>query len=181
MQSGFAGAILTLLVFSTTAAAQAPADDIRARVKDGQKVSVTDDQGREFNGRIVRLTGDALTLAKGRERTDVVYADIVKIDRTDSLKNGALIGLGVGAALGILMVVPTGCEDDYTFLCGGDPGPGNYAAGALIVGGLGAAIGTGIDALIGGRRNLYQRGGPRVSLSPTVQRQAIGAAVSLRW
>ena len=115
--------ISALLFVSTTAAAQTPADDIRAQVKDGQKVSVTDDQGRDFKGRIIRLTSDVLTIAKGRERTDIPYTDIVKIDRVDTLKNGALIGLGVGSVMGILFVMPSDCEPDSNeFFCGGDPG-----------------------------------------------------------
>ena len=180
MRRVFAASTISALLFvSTTAAAQTPADDIRAQVKDGLRVSVTDDQGRDFKGRIIRLTSDVLTIAKGRERTDIPYTDIVKIDHVDTLKNGALIGLGVGSVMGVLMVLPSDCEPG-SFFCG-DPGPGNYVAGALFLGGLGAAVGTGIDALIGGRRNIYQRGGRRISLSPTVRRDGTGAVLSLRW
>jgi hypothetical protein len=44
----FAGLAVLL---SGYASAQTGAEDIRARVKERQKVSITDDQGREFKGR----------------------------------------------------------------------------------------------------------------------------------
>jgi hypothetical protein len=64
----------------------------------------------------------------------------------------------------------------------GDPDAGNYLAVSLIMGGLGAAIGTGIDALIGGDRTIYQRGGgTRISLAPAMGRQKVGAVVAIAW
>ena len=44
-------AALALLFVSSPTMAQTNADSIRTRVKDGQKVSITDDQGQEFKGR----------------------------------------------------------------------------------------------------------------------------------
>jgi hypothetical protein len=47
---------LAMLFASSPTFAQTDAENIRARVKDGQKVSITDDQGQEFKGRIRTLS-----------------------------------------------------------------------------------------------------------------------------
>ena len=51
-------AALALLFVSSPTLAQTNAESIRTRVKDGQKVSITDDQGQEFKGRIGTLATD---------------------------------------------------------------------------------------------------------------------------
>ena len=82
-------------------AASPDADKIRRRVKDGQKIVVTDDQGRTLSGRIGELRPDALMLLVGRDTTKVPYDRIVSIDRPrDRLWDGALVGLVVGAGIG---------------------------------------------------------------------------------
>ena len=175
-------ALLGILMSSGTAWAQTDADAVRTRVKEGQKVWVTDDQGREFKGRIGGLTADSLGVIQGRDRTDVPYASIVKIDHPhDGLANGALIGLGVGAALGIAAIVDAESCGVDEFLCG-DPGAGSYFGGALLGGGLGAAIGVGIDALIRRKPAIYRRGGgTRMTLSPAVTRGTRGAVLAITW
>lgn len=66
----------------------------------------------------------------------------------DSLKNGALIGLGVGAATGLVLGA-VGCgyaellsESEDTSSCAG-----GALLGAVVFGAAGAGIGAGIDAL----------------------------------
>jgi len=165
---------------SSTSFAQGAGDEIRGHVKDGQKVSVTDEQGRELKGRIAKLGPDVLTVASGSVTTDVPYGQIVKIDRKDSLKNGALIGLVVGAALGVGLV-QDGSDCDPVVIGCGDPGAGNYVAAGLVLAGLGSAIGVGIDALIGGDRTVYRRGDTRVRVVPSVSRGGATAALTISW
>src|SRR3989337_1964977 len=58
------------------------ADAIRQHVQEGQKVRVTDDQGREWQGRIERFAPDNLVLlTKDRQRHDLPYPSILRIDR----------------------------------------------------------------------------------------------------
>jgi len=81
-----------------TQAPTAEAEEIRRRVRVGQKVSITDDQGRQVEGRISTLSADGLTLVSRRDSTDIPYDRIVRVDRPrDGLGNGAVWGLGVGA------------------------------------------------------------------------------------
>jgi hypothetical protein len=167
------------------ASAQSDADRIRQRVKEGQKVRITDDQGREWHGRVATLTPDNLTVVTdGREQKDFPYGTILRIDRPhDSLANGALIGFASGAALalGALISEEHDCEPGTFFGCA-DPTAGAYLLGPLMFGGLGAGVGVGIDALIRKDPTLFQRTGPaRVTLAPAVGPGLRAVMVSVRW
>jgi hypothetical protein len=162
------------------ASAQTGAAEIRGRLKDGQKIFIVDDQGREWKGRVVGLGADGLTLLVGSHRTDVQYSRIVRIDRPrDGVWDGALIGLGIGAGLGLLGALAAASDD------GGwaSPDPGDVARIApLVLGGIGAGIGLGLDAAIRRETNLYQRHeAARISLFPVLGRSSGGLAVSLSW
>lgn len=175
-----------LPVARPAATGQSDDEAIRGRVTEGQKVRITDDQGREWHGRIGSLAPDKLTLVtKDRQQRDLPYGTILRIDRPhDSLANGALIGLASGAALGLLAVVAEDADDcdPAGFLDCGDPGAAAYVAAPLVIGGLGAAVGVGIDALIRKDPNLFQRAGAsRLTLGPVIRRDVRGVVVSLRW
>jgi len=166
---------IALLIFCGTASAQTSANDLRGQVKEGQKVAVTDEQGRELRGRIVNVTTDSLTLARGDRREAVQYDQIVKIDRVDDLRNGALIGLGVGLALFALDAVVSS-ENGITL------NPAGYVVIGALYGGLGAGAGAGLDALIGGNRSIYQRGrSTRISLAPSIGRDRVRASIGISW
>ena len=166
--------------------AQTDADRIRQRVKEGQKVRITDDQGREWHGRIGALAPDTLVLVtKDQQQKNVPYPTILSIERPpDTLANGALIGLASGAVLGLLAVITeenADCEPEGFFSCG-DPIAGAYIVAPLVFGGLGTAIGVGIDALIRRDPNLFRRSGNgRVTLAPALGRGVRVLTVSVRW
>ena len=167
---------------STPAAASAQTDaaEIRRRVKDGQKIFIVDDQGRELKGRIAELRADALTLLVDRHRTDVPYDRIVRIDRPrDGVWEGALIGLGIGAGLGLIGALAAATDDSGW----GSPNPADVARIApLVFGGIGAGIGLGLDAAIRHETNLYQRqGATRISLSPALGRSRGSVAILVSW
>lgn len=74
---GACGLVLAMLFASSPASAQTNTERIRAGVKPGQKVSITDDEGREVNGKIGDMTADALTVLDHGTRADVAYDRIV--------------------------------------------------------------------------------------------------------
>jgi hypothetical protein len=161
------------------------ADAIRQRVKEGQKVRITDDQGREWQGRIEALAPDNLVLmTKDRQRRDVQYAAIVRIDRPpDTLANGALIGFLSGAAYGLFAVVAeenADCDPGAFFSCG-DPTAAAYVVIPPILGAIGAGIGVAIDALVRRDPTLFRRGDSRVMLAPSLGRGIRGLSLSVRW
>lgn len=161
------------------ASAQTAADEIRRRLKDGQTIFIVDDQGRELKGRIAGLTADALMLRVGRDRTDVPYDRIVRIDRPhDGVLDGTLIGLGVGAGLGLLGALAAATDDSGW----GSPDPADVARIApLVLGGIGAGVGLGLDAVIRRETNIYRRQDATLSLSPTLGRSRRGVAIAVSW
>lgn len=167
------------------AAGPSDADTIRQRVKEGQKVRVTDDQGREWQGRVDAFAPDNLVLlTKGRQHHDVPYAAILRIDRPhDTLANGALIGFVSGAVYGLFAVIAeenADCEPGGFFSCG-DPTGAAYVLIPAVLGGLGAGIGVGIDALVRRDPTLFRRGDSRVVLAPSLGRGVRGLSLSVRW
>ncbi len=115
-------------------------------------VYVLDDTGVEASGKLLRLDPDSLVLLIGDTERRFDAARVKRIEkRGDSLRNGALIGAVVGAAIGFLGMGMADCPGD-----GGGSCPGFRTAGVLISTGFYAAIGTGIDALVVGRTTLYE-------------------------
>jgi len=102
----------------------------------------------------------------------------ITVRRADSLRNGALIGLGIGGGL-----VLVGC------LASAESGDAGWCVlGAAVYGGIGAGIGVGIDALIPGKKILaYRAPGAaglshaRLSVAPVVTPRAKGVAVSFAF
>lgn len=175
-----------LLVSCVPAWAQTEAETIRSIVREGQKVSVTDNGGRELAGTIDSLGASTLAIRHAdAKRTELPYQDVLRIDRPhDGLSNGALIGLGVGAAFGLAALAvedARSCNPEVWFDCS-DPSAGGYVAVALLTGGLGTAIGVGVDALVRRERNLYRRGHvTSITFVPTLARRVRGGSVSISW
>jgi len=170
-------------VFAQSELAQTTdAENIRARVKDGQKVSITDDQGQQFNGRIGTMSPNGLTLVVDGKSVDVPYDRIVRVDRpNDSLANGALIGLGAGAALGLVSVASEPDKSCF-FACTDNKTTSEYVTITLLMGGLGTAVGVGIDALIHRNREIYRRGKvAHTTVAPAIGRGVRGVVVSMTW
>jgi hypothetical protein len=158
---------------------------IRGSVKDGQRVVVIDDQGRELAGKIDRVGADSLRLLVRDQPTDVRLADIVRIDRPpDTLANGAGIGFGVGAVLGLTALAledARACDPGVWFDCS-DPSIASYVLVPLVTGGLGTAIGVGIDALVRRDRTIYQRGRTvRTTVVPAIGHGMRGVVLAVSW
>ena len=161
------------------------ADAIRQRVKEGQKVRITDDQGREWQGRIEEFAPDDLVLTtKDRQQRDLPYAAILRIDRPhDTLANGARIGFASGVFLGLLAVISEAnadCDPAAFYSCG-EPTGAAYILFPAILGGAGAGIGIGIDTLVRRDPTLFRRGDPRVLPAPSLGRGVRGVSLLVRW
>jgi hypothetical protein len=151
-------------------------DELRLITRPGDTVTVVDNGGVEVSGRITTLSPASLVLQVNGASREWKDAEIrtIRQRRGDSLGNGAWWGLGIGAGLAGLAVAATGVED----------GEAGYAALAVAVyGGLGAAVGVGIDALITRKYVIFERPGTsaRWRLEPVVSPRAQGARLSLRF
>ena len=174
--------VIALLCLTASAMAQEPVrsfDQLNTRLKPGDTIWITDAQGREVKGKIVDLAPGAVTVKADASRTyGPADVNLIHERRPDSLKNGALIGLGVGGGLALgLCLAAEPIEGD-----------GACVLAAGIYGGVGAAIGVGIDALIPGKKIVaYRAPGPagappaRVSFAPVVTPRAKGVAVSFAF
>jgi hypothetical protein len=134
----------------------------------GDKVYVTDSAGRQHEGSLSALSPSALKLVQPGRIGEFVATEVVAIMRLepDSKKNGALIGLGVGAAAGAVVGA-------YSAMDSATNATATALLGGLLWGGLGALIGTGLDALSPGRKVVvYDARAPgtsaRLNLSPMV-------------
>ena len=142
------------------------------RLSPGATVWITDSVGREQKVELVEVAGDVVTAGAGdnirRLRTTEIVR--VRVRQSDSVLNGALIGAGVAVASGLGLCRTTepwsNCRDDY--------GP------MLRIGAIGAAIGIGIDALIRGRKTVYEApGAPQVRAAPIAGTRGVGLQLSV--
>jgi hypothetical protein len=113
-------------------------------VPPGDKVEVTLRNGQTLKGRLINISDTVLTLANGKNTTDVPRADSIKIHRSlrKSATRSTMVGLGVGAGIGGLAGG-----------LGGASAGGSDELGwpILIVGTIGAAIGALTGYIIGSR------------------------------
>lgn len=168
---------IMLAVFVVLAPSRAPAqtvansfEELQQILTKGQTIVVIDATGPRTKGRVADVSPSSLVVVIPEART-FTEGTVTEIRTTDPLRNGALIGAGIGTGFAMW---------DYLI----DPSePGNAAIFAVAIG-LGAAIGIGIDALVNkGGRLLYAS--PRrtrgVTLSPLLGKDRQGALVSVRF
>ena len=175
--------MLAFLVLSPQpAAAQQEArsfEQLQILVKPGDRIFITDATGNVTEGRVAGLSKSSLTLKTKTATRDWAESDVLKIRqwRQDSLKNGAIIGTGVGLGLGLLGAIAV-CSE------WGDCG-GEAVAAVAIYAGIGAGAGVGIDALIPSKQTVYFGGAPttssRINLKPIVGKSRKGVALAFSF
>jgi hypothetical protein len=175
------GRVVACVFFAATSAqAQELAgtfEQLRVLVKAGDTLTVTDTAGRPVRGKLTNLSASSLSLNISGTNREFQKADVNTIARrgSDSLKNGALIGLAVGGGLAAAAVATTSAD--------GYVNTGYFAVALLSYAGIGAGIGAGIDALIEGPRVIYASPvspTTRLSIAPFVRGPRKGVLVSLR-
>jgi hypothetical protein len=154
---GIGVVVMVLMAGGSAARAQGIASSLRELqllVRAGETVTVTDTEGREVHGRIEALTPAAIVVSDRTGRHEWTDAEVstIRQRRSDSLGNGALIGLATGAGIGLVGIAA---------LAEGDEEPGLVAVAALFYGGLGAGIGVGVDAMIRRESVIYHGATPR--------------------
>lgn len=171
--------LLLLYVTVTRADAQTVAssfEQLQVLVSHGDTITVRDSSGIETTGRIDRLTPASLTLMTPSGARELRESDVTSIRqrRADSLKNGAIIGLVSGLGAAVTLAAVSGALND-----GEDLSAGDVTAALAIYGGLGAAIGVGVDALIVGRPVIYDKARTSgVTISPVMAWGRRGAMIS---
>jgi hypothetical protein len=144
-------ALMAMLAKTQIAFAQVTPNPIRGSwegikaVPPGDEVAVRLRNGQTLKGKLVSISDTALTIEQGQNATDVSRGDALKIHRmvTKSSKRGTLIGLGIGAAIGLIGSVATAKSGE---------GEGDADLGALIAGTIGAGAGALIGYIVGSRK-----------------------------
>lgn len=164
---------LLVLLIASTATAQAVAtnfDELRLKIKSGDAIYVTDETGRERRGRVLDLSPSVLRVAFDGQPADLTESGVQRIRqrRPDPLWTGAAIGGGIGLGLGVAAAAFS--ED-----CSHNSSSGGCIGPVLMVTGAYAAIGVGIDALIQGRKPIYERrAAGRVRVEPLAPPRGVG-------
>ncbi len=179
--------LLAATLLPRPAAAQDAArsfDELQPMLANGQLVIVTDDTGHRLKGRVESISPSLLALSDASpgsaRRTWTFAAGAVReIRRTDSVLNGALIGLGAGAGA-FWVGLRTHCGSPLDEECALNGG------WAILLGTVpvGAVAGAVVDSLIG--RGLLYRSPPgsaqrRLDVSPWLGAGGVGLGVVLRF
>jgi small nuclear ribonucleoprotein (snRNP)-like protein len=142
-------------------------------VEIGDQVKVRTFSGRVVEGKVGDFDGESLLI--NDERLDLAGGDVVRIDvrENDSLLNGTLIGLGIGA--GWAALAWAACNDP-------DCGEVAPAASVFIIG-VCTGVGALSDALRRGSTTIYTGAlsKERITIAPLLTRDAKGVLISLRF
>ena len=128
-------------------------------VKLDDTITVTDTTGRKAEGSILTLSPSTLVLLAEGRRRELQEHQVASISqrRPDSLKNGALWGLGAGAASGFVI---SGLGSAAGSIMDGPDArvsAGHVLAGTVLIAGIGTGIGMAVDALIKSDRVIFLR------------------------
>jgi hypothetical protein len=146
--------------------------DLQERLHSGNTVYVTDKAGTETKGEVVDVSASALVLDVNGMHRRMDQSSVQYVQRRgDSLWNGMLIGVAVGASA---MLIPDPryepCTNDTRKLCANS----QIGQRVLAVGIMGAA-GAGLDALISRRHFVYLAPGER---PPVARAHAVSAPLT---
>jgi hypothetical protein len=172
--------VACVFLAATSAQAQELAgtfEQVRVLVKAGDTLTVTDTAGQPVRGKLVNLSSSSLRLNVSGTTREFQKVDVNTITKrgSDSLKNGALIGMVIGGSLGAVGMAVAAAQ--------GDADAAFFVGAALVYSGMGAGIGAGVDALIEGQRVIYANPGSpraRLSVAPVLRGPRKGVLVSLR-
>jgi hypothetical protein len=99
----------------------------------GQSIRIVEDGGRPLKARVAEITRQRIVFEHEGQRREIRTTRVTRIQRGDSLRNGALYGLLFGSGFGLERL--GSCQINC------------YAVFVPILGGIGAGIGTLVDAL----------------------------------
>lgn len=173
--------LLLLLALAQPAFSQSPPDDYRwdgVRATGLTTVWVRDTAGTVTKGSLLAFTPDALVLLVDGDEQRFERSRVRRIQKRDSLKNGALIGAVTGALIGVVTMGIADCSVDSRI----DGCPGLRASLVAVSAGVYAGIGVGLDAVIPGRSTIYEA--PPVSSARRVRSVPTGpvlARISVSW
>ena len=166
---------LACVAAASAAAAQSPAAAdpefvrLQEKLKEGDKVIVTDLQGQSVKGHFGGVSAEQITVLVDGTSRQFPAESVRQVKRQRmGVMLGALIGAGVGGAMAAF----------FSTWDANEGGMGGAVMGSL---GLGLAAGVGIDAAVNIPRTVYTREAGRVGVVPIVTPGQIGAGFAVRF
>jgi hypothetical protein len=154
MKTHVVGVVLCLLAMGgvSSAPAQKTAWERVREISAQRKIKVYLSNGDQIEGRFVEANAESATLlVKGGKTVRIGKEEVQRITHGIGKGRAALIGLGVGAGVAVAIVA---ANPNHCLAC--DSGAGGSAqqaaAGGIVFGGLGAAVG----GLIGREQTIYK-------------------------
>lgn len=175
--------MMTMMSLAATAHAQARATtfaELPGRLVIGETVFVTTRAGQLVKGKVLHVLDTVLVLRHGTGDVRLTAEDVLRIARRGhAVRNGALIGLAGGFAIGSAWA---GHADECTYTCFSGP------AGVLAFGGLFGAVGMGLGAGVGAavrREDVVFASQPtgrvQAALLPSLTRAGPAMLVRISW
>ena len=166
MASNIVLGLIVLLITSLSAWAQQRQPDV-SDLRTGDRVWVVDQAWTEYEARVLSVADSTLRLEIDGKAIDWNLNEAREIWRAgDSLKNGSLIGLAVGSAIGGV----GGAAFASLLSNEGHDGLTGFLFLLGVGAGSGVAIGAGFDALIHGRTLVYHQPS-RITMMPVITPQ----------
>ena len=153
-----------------TAFAQERATDnsgLGTRLRTGDRVWVEIDTTDVRTGRVLGVANGMLTLATDGTEESIPVSHIWRVQRK---QNGIALGMLVGAGVGFALGLPIAA-------IGANEGTG-VAGPLLFMPGVGAAVGTGLDALLWRKRTVYTSWQSGLVVRPSLGTDRAGLMVS---
>jgi hypothetical protein len=166
-----------LLLSATLAYAQAPAQslsELERRLDTGETIQIFDRNLEKMEGRFDGISGSSLRLIVRGALREIPVTQIFQVRQQHWEPDGILIGLGIGAAVG-LSYVHVACR-------GSSEHEDCLRAGSLVIGAPAAAVGALIDWGIKKFDVIFERAGSltrRLHISPLLAGQQKGIVVSV--
>lgn len=154
-------------------------DTLSQRIRPGQTVYISGAAPGETEGRLISVSDASVTLLVQGSKREFLKDDIRLVARRgDSLKNGALIGMAVVAAWGLIGALITEDVESPGRLYGEAP-PALAVYGIVL--GMGAGVGALVDAAVKGKTVVYRDTQRTISAQPMVLPGRLGLRVAVRF
>lgn len=167
--------LVFVILASASVSAQAAQPSVESILRPGMTAWITDSGGREERTQIVGVADGIVTVTAGQDVRRLRTTDILRVRtrQPDSVINGALVGAGAAVASGLFLCTRTEPWEN----CRDDVGP------MFRIGAIGAGIGIAVDAMIRGRRTIYEAAQPatRLHAAPVIARHAGGLQVAFSF
>jgi hypothetical protein len=163
-------AVATIILLAAQPAVGADAVELARRIKPGRIVFVTDTTGAERTGKVVEISTAGITLEQiDSSRFTIPVESIARVQRTDGLWNGFLIGAAIVPTLYGIASVADGASVSWAEL-------------HTVYTALYAVLGIWCDWLRDGRTDLYRaERRSAVSLGPMIGPRGVGAGVRISF